>query len=554
MIYDFIDVTEHSSETYLPAEAVSLNGTYLETIIEGYRTLYVKGRESLGIEQNTYKVGSAVGDKLKYTRYPARELVIGFQLLCPTNEDFRIRFNQLNNILSIDEADFIFHDEEDKYFTGTPVMDASVEAGRNNVTGEWKISCHYPFKRSVEPIVLSSEDEEGVVIEGNSATFGFEYNGSYPSRPLLRATFAGAKEGGDYNEDGDCGFVAFLDAEENIIQLGNPEVIDVDVLNKNATLVNSAFDNTTGWTVSGITTGNITDTYWNKGQGQTLSYAKGIGTLDRNTAGAVDFDVALVHRLAVNAAGQTGSFECSFKNNGAIVVGFSINKTGNGTSAQVRYILNNKIVGTDTVDISQFNTSFGYCNRTPVYVTQTYKEKVVTTVKKKGKKKKKTTYVTKTRQVQNGWNYTQSNLNSRISKNGSVVTFTVGNLAQRTFKMSDIEATPSYDVHIETKGNLNTNAIRSISFIRKAGVPFAEIPNVFTSGDIVEADCNDANVYLYRDGSLDGHLEPQYGALGNDWEQFEIKQGQNLIRCVWSEWVDENYKPKIEIIFNEVNI
>ena len=35
MIYDYVDTVEHESETYLPAEAVSLNGTFLENIIGG---------------------------------------------------------------------------------------------------------------------------------------------------------------------------------------------------------------------------------------------------------------------------------------------------------------------------------------------------------------------------------------------------------------------------------------------------------------------------------------------------------------------------------------
>lgn len=554
MIYDYIDTNEHQSETYLPAEAVSINGTYLETIIEGYRTLYVKGRESLAQELNTYTVGVADGERLKGTRYPAREIVIGFQLLCPTNEDFRIRFNQINNILSLDEADFIFNDEADKYFTGTPVMDADVEAGTNNVTGEWRIMCLFPFKRSILPIVRSSLDAEGVVVSGNSATFTFDYNGAVPSRPLLRAKFASAKEGGDYNEDGDCGYVAFLDQEENIIQLGNPEVLDVDQYHKNSTLANSEFDALTDWTAEGIATGNITDPYWDRGQGQTLSYAKGVGTLARTTAGAVDFDVQLVHRLAVNANAQTGAFKCYLQDSNSVVVGFSIEKTGSGTNATVKYILNDKVVGTDNIDVSYYNTNFGYCNRTPVYVTQKYQTTQVVTVKKKGKKKKQTKKVWKTRQVQSGWNYTQANLNSSISKEAGVVVFKIGNLISRTFKDSDIENTPATDVYLQTEGTFNTNAVRSVAFIAKAGVPFAEIPNVFTAGDIVEADCSDANVYLYRDGSIEGALMPQYGALGNDWENFEIKAGQNIIRAVWSDWVDENYKPTIELVYNEVYI
>lgn len=554
MIYDYVDVNEQQTNTYLPAEAVSLNGTYLENIIEGYRTLYVKGRESLESELNTYSVGTADGERIKGSRYPSRVLTVGFQLLSKSNEDFRIAFNQLNNILSIDEADFIFNDEQDKYFTGTPLMNADIEAGRNNVTGEWQIFCGFPFKRSVDLNVLSTDDAQGVVIDGNKATFSFEYNGSYPSKPILRATFASAKVDGDYNEDGDCGYIAFLDDNENIIQLGNPDVIDVDELNKNGTLANSIFDDLTDWTASGISVASITDTYWNKGAGQTQRYARGIGTLSRSTAGAVGFEFDIVHRLCVNAAAQTGSFKALLQNAGTTVVGFIIEKTGAGTTAQVKYVLNDKVVGTDNVDIGFYNTSFGYCNRTPHYVTQTYKQKVVKTVKKGKKKTKKTTYVTKTRTVQSGWNYTQSNLNSGISRDGGVVTFSVGNLPARTYKMAEIENTAAYDVVFQTTGNFHTNAIRSAALIRKAGVPFSEIPNVFTAGDIVEADCNNANVYLYRSGSAEGHLEPQYGALGNDWEDFSIKAGTNVIACSWSDWVDADYKPKIEIIFNEVNI
>lgn len=555
-MYEFLDTNQHAVAPVLPAEAVSIDGTYLENIIDGYRTLYVKGRESLGIDLDTFTVGTANGETVKGSKYPARVLTVGFQLLCDNDEDFRLRFNQLNNILSIGEADFIFNDEKDKFFTGYPVMDAEVEAGRNNVTGEWKIYCAYPFKRSVEPITLSSTDT-GVVLGNNSATFTFDYDGVIPSRPLLRCEFAGAKEGGDYNEDGDCGYVAFLNSDESIIQLGNPEVIDVDATNKNDTLINSVFDNLTGWTASGITTGSITDTYWNRGAGQTQTYAKGVGTLTRSVTSTTDCEFDIVHRACVSSPAQTGAFRALLKNGNTTVAGFVIEKTGSGTNATVSYILNNTVVGTDTIDLSYYNASFGYCNRTPVYVTQTTYTYV--TVKKKKKKKKKSNIaevqrVANTRTVQNGWNYTQSNLNSGISRNGGVVTFSVGTLPDRTFKRSDIEGVGITSVSLETAGTFHTNAVRSVALISKKGVPFADIPNVFTSGDIVEADCNSANVYLYRSGSLLGHTEPQYGALGNDWEDFEIKVGQNIIRAVWSEWVNTSYKPVIKIIFNKVYI
>lgn len=587
-MYSFRDTTDHTViSNPLPTEAVSINGQFIENVLEGYRTLYTKGRESLGAELNTYSVGTADGEKFKNKRYPAREITVGFQLIADTAEEFREKFTNLNNLLSLDEADFIFNDETDKFFSGYPIMNAEVEAGQNSVKGEWKIYCAYPFKRSIAPITLTMAD---ATVTDTTATFTIDYKGSRPARPVLRAKFAGAKSGGSSSEDGDCGFVAFVDQEENIIQLGNPEILDLDEYTSAETLINKEFVNVSDWTRTGghtysgtvtgsVSSSNTTDTYWNGGAGQTQSYAKptyGSGTglhgaiLWKNTAGAVNFTLNAVHRLCVNNSNETGVFEVGAYNHstGKMVAGFVIDKSGNGTTGVVRYIVNSKQVGTDQIDLSYYNNHFGYCNRTPVYVQQTYYDPVQQTYKvqvKTKKKKKKKKYVTKsrtvwvarTRTVQNGWNYTQSNLNSSVQKDGSYVYIQVGNLPLRTFNVPDVAQVVAHDasVFMGTYGTaMHTNMIHSLLFRREAGVPFAEQPNVFTAGDIVEADCNEATVYIYRDGSIGGHLEPQYGALGNDWEDFTLTSGSNVIRATWSEWVNPTYKPQIEIEYNEVFI
>lgn len=581
-MYNFRDTTDHTVITNpLPTEAVSINGQYIENVLDGYRTLYTKGRESLGAELNTYSVGTADGEKFKNKRYPAREITVGFQLIADTAEEFREKFTNLNNLLSLDEADFIFNDETDKFFSGYPIMNAEVEAGQNSVKGEWKIYCAYPFKRSVEPITLTMED---ATVTDTTATFTIDYKGARPARPVLRAKFAGAKSGGSSSEDGDCGFVAFVDQEENIIQLGNPEILDLDEYTSAETLINKEFVNVSDWTRTGghtysgtvtgsVSSSNTTDTYWNGGAGQTQTYAKptyGSGTglhgaiLWKNTAGAVNFTMDMVHRLCVQNANETGVFECGAYNHdtGVMVAGFVIDKSSNGTTGVVRYIVNGEQVGTDSIDLSYYNTHFGYCNRTNVYVTQTYQQKVVTKVKVKKKKKKYVTksvvkWVTRTRSVFGGYRYSQSNLNSSIEKDGAYIYFQVGNLPLRTFNVPDVAQVIAHDasVFMGTYGTaMHTNMIHSFLFRREAGVPFAEQPNVFTAGDIVEADCNEATVYIYRDGSIGGHLEPQYGALGNDWEDFTLTSGTNVIRATWSEWVNTSYKPQIEIEYNEVFI
>lgn len=546
------DITVKYTENLLMNESVSINGKYLEAIIDGYLTLGTSGRRSLGRELDTYSVGSADGETVKGERFPSRKIKVNYVIQSDSEEELINSVNQLNNILNQDEADFIFRDEPDKFFTGLALLDAEPKKYRHAVKGTWTLYCAYPFKRSVEPITLVSTTDAS--ISGNTATFVFDYNGTRPARPVLRARFASAKSGGDYTEDGDCGFVAFVDGDEHIIQLGNPDVIDVDAANKNEALVNSELDAFTGWTNSGKSITSITDQFWENGAGQTQNYASGNGSISRSIASTIGFEYDMVHRLCVSDPSQIGTFKVLLKNGNKTVVGFSIEKTGSGTGGTVKYIINDKVVGTDNIDLSYYNPHFGYCNRSPVYVAQTYYTQVVTYVKKKKKKKKKkvVSWVANTRWVQNGWSYTQSNLNSGISRDGGAVTFSIGELADRTFKSSDIDAMACTSLSIESTGSFNTNAVRSVALIQKAGVPFAEIPNVFTSGDIVEGDCNSANVYLHRKGSTIGHLEPQYGALGNDWEDFELKPGRNAIRAVWSNWVNANYKPVIEITYNEV--
>ena len=589
-MYQFRDITDHTATTpALPTEAVSINGQFIESVLDGYRTLYTKGRESLGVEIESYSVGTADGEKYKYKRYPARTLTVGFQLVADNAYEFRERFTNLNNLLSLDEADFIFNDEPDKFFSGIPIMDATVEAGQNSVKGEWKIYCAYPYKRSIEPTTLTMDD---ATVSGNTATFVIDYKGTRPSRPILRAKFSGARSGGESSEDGDCGFVAFIDEDQNIIQLGNPNILDRDEYSSTVNLVNREFTSTSGWnttgghTWEGAVTGtwgavNITDTNWNKGQGQTLAcvrpyYGSGSGThgsiLWKRTDGAVDFTLKAVHKLC-GSAGQTGVFECSARNSatGKIVAGFVIEKKGNGNTGTVRYIVNDKVVFSESIDLSAYNTHYGWCNKTAIYTTQTYLEPTIQRWQErtvvydpqlgnpmtKYVTKSKTTFTQKTREVISEYRYTQSNLNSSISKSGSQISFKLGNLPQRNFNAPELTTVLAHDVTLYCGGGdapLDVNYVHSILFRKEANASFADQPNVFTAGDVVEADCNDATVYVYRDGSMGGALDPVYGALGNNWENFVLKNGTNIIQATWSDWVDPSYIPEVEIEYNEVDI
>lgn len=245
-MYTFIDTNEISAGVLLPAEALKINGEYIENLIDGYRTLSVEGREALSPELTTYETGIRDGAGLQSKRYPARTIIIKYQLITKSAEEFREAYNKLASILNVEEAELIFNDEQDKFFTGTPSAIGSVEPGKNAVIGEFEILCTNPFKYSVV------EYEATPDLENNSILI--DYNGTYKAFPVLEADFYSEEEVSEDGEtktaltgNGDCGYVAFFNESEKIIQLGDPDEVDTADYEKSQTLINQNFKNEFGW-------------------------------------------------------------------------------------------------------------------------------------------------------------------------------------------------------------------------------------------------------------------------------------------------------------------
>ena len=246
-MYNFIDTTEASVGAFLPSEALKINGEYIENLIEGYRTLTVSGRESLSPELETYETGVRDGSKLKSKRYPARTIIVKYQLVAESNEAFREAFNKLGRILDVEDAELIFEDEQDKFYIGTPSLVGEVEPGKNAVTGEIEFFCADPFKYSVVEYTATPwvDDTSSILVN---------YNGTYKAYPILQAEFYGEDEAGEDGEsevaltgNGDCGYVAFFNESEKIVQLGNPDEKDGEAVAKSQTLTNQTFLSNTAW-------------------------------------------------------------------------------------------------------------------------------------------------------------------------------------------------------------------------------------------------------------------------------------------------------------------
>lgn len=163
-MYAFADTTGAGGSDKLPSEALSINGSYIEQQIEGYRTLYVQGRELTETEIKDLQIGLVDGSIYQGRRTPARELTIGYQLIAKDPEDFRKKYNKLNGILRQEEAKLVFADEPDKYWIGTKSAVKDVPPGRLSITSEFSFFCSDPKKRAnIQKEFQAAPNEKGIM-------------------------------------------------------------------------------------------------------------------------------------------------------------------------------------------------------------------------------------------------------------------------------------------------------------------------------------------------------------------------------------------------------
>lgn len=218
-MYGFVDVIEAGSAESLPAEAVSINGTYIENVIPGYRTLYVTGRELTESEIKEIEIESVDGAEYLYKRNIQRNIVVTYQLLSGSPEEFRDKFNKLNQILNQEQAVLVFNDEPDKYFIGTKSEVRDIEGGRLNVVGEFTFYCLDPHKyASVQKEFSAALNEEGIlemkIVNNGSAPVSIDY---------------------EITHNHDNGFIGIV-SENGAMQYGRDDEVDTEVRSKSEIL------------------------------------------------------------------------------------------------------------------------------------------------------------------------------------------------------------------------------------------------------------------------------------------------------------------------------
>ena len=140
-MYDFRETTPFtgSDDNQHPAEAILIDGQYIEDLIPGYSTLQVSGRELLSQSIEKQTIGKSDGEFIQYARNPSREIVVGYRLSAADNLSFRQAFYKLNSILHGDSHQVSFNDDQSKYWLATLSDIDDVPKGRNAITSSFTL-------------------------------------------------------------------------------------------------------------------------------------------------------------------------------------------------------------------------------------------------------------------------------------------------------------------------------------------------------------------------------------------------------------------------------
>jgi predicted phage tail component-like protein len=227
--------------------------------------------------------------------------------------------------------------------------------------------------------------------------------------------------------------------------------------------------------------------------------------------GATNFTLTYKQKMCIgngkNDTKQLGGFQVQITAaDGTNIAGARIKKSNAGKKATIYYYVFGEVVYTGTIDLSYNNKHFGA------------KESAVGT--------------------------------SKITKSGNKVTFAVGGVT-KSYKDDDIAALKATKLTFmfeqwSTSTALSYNGLCSAKFVKNNCNTFKDVPNKFSAGDVLIADCKDGTV------TLNGIAAPELGALGNDWEDFVLTPGLNQIGIAFSEWLSADYAPKMKVRYREV--
>lgn len=467
-----------------------INGSYLESIVPGFETLYVKGREPLDLDLRSASINSRDGDIYQGRRVKGRTLEILFSLTAATPAAYIAAYNKLKGELyKVKESQLIFDDEPGYYFVGTyETIDVEYTAGQP-ANGSIFIFCADPFKYSVTETTVTA----------TNGTITATYNGTYPAHPKLTAQSA----------EHDCGFYGFT-KDGLTVRVGNPDEQDQEEVPTGEAhkMIDTTFGSSHTWAIWSTSFAQMLYGYYTSGfvarqaadyvysqpeqPGTEPSYYYGPAYGTPLSAPVPNFEASFTHWFEPSGT-QGGGFDFYINNQGGgNIAGVSIYRNKNGR-VQWAMIVKGNIVKGGSYSLTD-NPFKG------AWRTQT------------------------------------------ITKSLGTVTFNLGGV---TYSVTDPElAGHAYDAYnvsfvlYRQPGADNiaaNNALKSVLFYGTEN-EWIDVANKIPQNGLVSIDTASGNI------TLNGAQSLGLGVITNDFEDFTLEPGSNTITCEASDWVDDaNY-------------
>lgn len=471
-----------------------INGSYLEDIVSGFKTLYVRGREPLDLELLNISLPTRDGDIFRSRRVNARELEIVFSLEAATPAAYTAAYNTLKaELYKIKNAQLIFDDEPSCYFIGTfDNLDIEYTAGQP-AQGTIVISCADPFKYTTYESVSTASN--GVI--------RFTYTGTYPVHPIFTAQSA----------THDCGFYSFEDEDGHLIQIGNTDEEDQE-------------EESTDHVVASIDANFGTNYYpsyapydssvWHP------DWARLLYGYETESQG-FRASQAYIYSLPGYPGGDPNTYF-----GGAL--GANIDASPNFSCSFLHWF---EPSGNQGGGLDMYINNSGGGNIAGVCIRRNKGDVIKAYLIVKGNVVKTMSYSLASNPFGTAW-HTQT-----ISKTLGTVSFYVGGV---TFTVTDPDlADHSYDARnvsfiIYKQSGADqigaNNALKNIQFRGYANT-WVDVENVIPRGGLVSVDTGSGEI------SVNGDSQPNLGSIYNDFEGFKLNPGENIITCSSSGWVDD---------------
>lgn len=551
-------------------DAVYINNLLLETrsgLNGHYFTLSTEGRDVVTKDQET-------------GQYEPKVITVHYAIDGTTAASFKDNLDYLQHLLNRKDADISFNDEYDLFMVGDIHNLGLEEKHATWGLGSYEIVCENPLKysKTIGEVTATKTD-------AGTQTFNINYTGTAPTQPIVGVKPGASNTSKVYPYEANLEFINI----QNLIN-GKNLSIGSSYPDNNATVVSninfnqvdiSDLVNTGGWSY-GPGTPNITnksDEYANKGDG--LTY-KAIYPYSYDTSGSYDENDPKDCNSVVYKTLSTNmyNFICSYGVRmwaESVVAGGSIKLTARTTDSnetgvviyknsldnlkgKVLYYVDGKIMGSDTIDLSQYSHSLGLTARQSGTVSRMgktyFQDEVVN-------KKRPNTGIVEPKVV-GSYIYTPANNNVLFSKLGEVYTFKVADLPVRRFNYVRESGTDiGYNrLNIGFKSNMIASAYGNLE-LQVTGIDIISLtsPTLLDNWGILSAGnefrINPANLDLYRNmqNSVgEGLYCPEYVGLYNSENTLVIEPGNTTnFKCIYYNKTSGN-DPEIKIRYNTVYI